>query len=367
MLEEARDLKGAAWMWSRLSGTPRRAICRAGAKFETVPLLRVACVQLHERLTFRLCCSTSSQVCIVDDLRTPNAPVRNGKALARRAGPARRWRGRSFHDECAGFGEPQRSDLADHGLARPRDRAGTGLQQAKKCDGRRHTARTAPPAGEGSDLPSEKAKAESERSFRNQLWCLRELAIADRQALEARAIAKKQPRDCTRRTILVNVTAEPSTAMMLRRARRVRITFMPRVWRCLFARCSNFPICRAERQAIERHFTSPKICVSTRRSSLAEPCGRAGGLRAQQRVTQIFLDLRRPPDVGSGTGLTTRCSTSRDLEVTWWPNAAAKAASPRCIRRRSRRLNASRFVAISPKSQWRMRSASFASTRDMSR
>ena len=75
----------------------------------------------------------------------------------------------------------------------------------------------------GVIYPAEKAKAESERFFQEPiLVALRELAIRQTaQALEARQTGKTSLREEAAEKILVNVTADPSTAMLLRRARRV--------------------------------------------------------------------------------------------------------------------------------------------------
>jgi len=66
-------------------------------------------------------------------------------------------------------------------------------------------------------------KSESERFFQEPvLVALRELAIRQTaQALEARQAVKTKPVESQPEKILVNVTADPSTAMLLRRARRV--------------------------------------------------------------------------------------------------------------------------------------------------
>jgi len=75
----------------------------------------------------------------------------------------------------------------------------------------------------GVIYPRDKAKSESERMFQEPtLVALRELAIRQTaQALEARHAGKTEPSDTQAARILVNITADPSTAMLLRRARRV--------------------------------------------------------------------------------------------------------------------------------------------------
>ena len=75
----------------------------------------------------------------------------------------------------------------------------------------------------GVIYPSEKAKNESGQIFQEPvLVALRELAIRQTaQALEARHAGKAEPAESQTEKILVNITADPSTAMLLRRARRV--------------------------------------------------------------------------------------------------------------------------------------------------
>jgi len=71
--------------------------------------------------------------------------------------------------------------------------------------------------------PSATATNETEQLFKEPtLIALRELAIRQTaQALEARQAGKAKPPGSQTETILVNITADPSTAMLLRHARRV--------------------------------------------------------------------------------------------------------------------------------------------------
>jgi magnesium transporter len=75
----------------------------------------------------------------------------------------------------------------------------------------------------GVIYPLDKGKGESERIFQEPtLVALRELAIRQTaQALEARHAGRTKPSESRAEKILVNITADPSTAMLLRRARRV--------------------------------------------------------------------------------------------------------------------------------------------------
>ena len=75
----------------------------------------------------------------------------------------------------------------------------------------------------GVIYPAEGTKTESEQLFQEPvLVALRELAIRQTaQALEARQAGKAKSPESQTEKILVNITADPSTAMLLRRARRV--------------------------------------------------------------------------------------------------------------------------------------------------
>jgi len=75
----------------------------------------------------------------------------------------------------------------------------------------------------GVIYPEDRAKTEPEQLFQEPvLVALRELAIRQTaQALEARQTGKTKPAESQTEKILVNVTADPSTAMLLRRTRRV--------------------------------------------------------------------------------------------------------------------------------------------------
>jgi magnesium transporter len=75
----------------------------------------------------------------------------------------------------------------------------------------------------GAIYPPDKVKSESAQLFQEPvLVALRELAIRQTaQALEARQTGKTKAPESPVEKILVNITADPSTAMLLRRARRV--------------------------------------------------------------------------------------------------------------------------------------------------
>jgi two-component system sensor histidine kinase KdpD len=135
---------------------------------------------------------------------------------------------------------------------------------------------TSPPAPcftaskRGAIYAPERAKAESQRLFQEPtLVALRELAIRQTaQALEARATAKKEPTEARAEKILVNVTADPSTAMLLRRARRVADYLHAACVAVFICPEKNFPRCRPRSARPSSAISvSPKISISTPPSS----------------------------------------------------------------------------------------------------
>ena len=107
----------------------------------------------------------------------------------------------------------------------------------------------------GVIYPPERAKGEAEQVFQEpRLVALRELAIRQTaQALEARGPDESRQTEARRERILVHLTAEPSTAMLLRRARRV---------------------------ADYLHAGCVAVCVHSQRDFSAVARGRAAGHRA---------------------------------------------------------------------------------------
>jgi magnesium transporter len=154
------------------------------------------------------------------------------------------------------------------------------------------------------------------------LVALRELAIRQTaQALEARHSAIKPYGEPGGERILVNITAHPSTAMLLRRARRVA-DFLHGECLAIFVHrepaFSRLPA--AERQAIERH-------MHFARNLRIETASFRGKDRARSLVeyalshgvTQIFLcrDEEPPRRWFPGLEFTERVvQQARDLEVT---------------------------------------------------
>ena len=159
MLEDAQRPQNArCGRRPRVSRAARRErLIERSKEFETMPLLRVACRgSFIEEMDIAGILQRHPKVCIVDDLAHTNAPGSERPApLAGRAGSARRWRGRTHHDERAGSGEPQRSDLANHRLASARDGPGLGFSGGGRgSHGGRDAACVASPVGARRHLPS---------------------------------------------------------------------------------------------------------------------------------------------------------------------------------------------------------------------
>src|SRR5882757_8068759 len=227
MLEEARDLKGrgADVVLAFLEPQGRSDLVERAKEFETVPLLRVACRGSYtEEIDVLALLQRHPKVCIVDDLAHTNAPGSERQ---------RRWQDVQVLldggiDILTTMNVQDLASLSDQILQitglRVRETVPDWVfQQEEEVVVVDVTPRALLHRLErGAIYPPEKAKAESERLFQEPtLVALRELAIRQTaQALEARATAKKQPELHTEK-ILVNVTAAASSAMLLRRARRV--------------------------------------------------------------------------------------------------------------------------------------------------
>ena len=108
----------------------------------------------------------------------------------------------------------------------------------------------------GAIYPPERTRGEAEQVFQEpRLVALRELAIRQTaQALEARGPKESRQAESRRERILVHLTAEPSSAMLLRRARRVADYLQAGcVAVCVHSQRDFSELPAAERQAIERH------------------------------------------------------------------------------------------------------------------
>src|SRR5580765_3906738 len=261
MLEDASDLKtrGVDVVLAFLEPQGRNDLIERSKEFETVPLLRVACRgSFIEEIDIAGILQRHPRMCIVDDLAHTNAPGSERQ---------RRWQDvqallDSGVNVLTTMNVQDLASLSDQiwqitGLRVRETVPDWVFQEADEEVMVDVTPRALLHRLErGVIYPPERAKAESGRLFQEPtLVALRELAIRQTaQALEARAMGKKQDAESHLEKILVYVTADASTAMLLRRARRVADyvhAACVAVFVCPEREMSSLPA--PQRQAIERH------------------------------------------------------------------------------------------------------------------
>jgi magnesium transporter len=328
MLEDARELKarGVDVVLAFLEPQGRGDLIERSKEFEIVPLLRVACRGSYiEELDIAGIVQRHPKVCIVDDLAHTNAPGSERQ---------RRWQDVQVLldggvDVLTTMNVQDLASLSDQiwqitGL-RVRetvpDWVFQGADEVVMVD---VTPRALLHRLErGVIYPPERAKVESGRLFQEPtLVALRELAIRQTaQALEARAMGKKQSAETHLEKILVDVTAEASTAMLLRRARRVADflhTSCVAVFVCPEREMSSLPA--PQRQAIERHLHfAENLRIET---AIVHGKNHADALveyAHKNRVTQVFIGptVVWPKRWFRGLDFTDQVLfQARDLEVT---------------------------------------------------
>ncbi|HVO79837.1 MAG TPA: magnesium transporter [Terriglobales bacterium] len=151
----------------------------------------------------------------------------------------------------------------------------------------------------GAIFPPDRVKAEAEGIFQEPvLFALRELAIRQTaQALEARQTGKTQPAEAHGQKILVNITADPSTAMLLRRARRVADHLQAICMAVyVYSKQESEALPAEDRPTVERHLRfaenlhiATKILHGKDRAQTLVDYARKNG------VTQIFLTRDTAP------------------------------------------------------------------------
>src|ERR1700751_3302637 len=261
MLEDAHEMQGRGMdvVLGFLEPQGRNDVNEKAKEFESIPLLRVACRGSHtEELDVVGIVRRAPRVCIIDDLAHTNAPGSERQ---------RRWQDVQALldggiDVLTTMNVQDLASLSDQILhitgLRVRETVPDWVfQEADEVVMVDVTPRALLHRLErGAIYAPERAKVESERLFQEPtLVALRELAIRQTaQALEARAVAKKESAEARAEKILVNLTADPSTAMLLRRARRVADYLHAAcvaVFVCPEKEFSALPT--PQRQAIERH------------------------------------------------------------------------------------------------------------------
>jgi len=228
MLEDARQLKagGADLVVGFVDAHGRNDIRDRFAGLPTIPLARITHrIGTSEELDVEAVLRWSPHVCVVDDLAHSNAP---GSARQKR------WQDvqallQAGVDVLTTLDVQNLASLSDQiwQLTGKRVRETVPdwfFQQADEVVLVDVTPRALLHRLErGAIYPPDKAKSELQGLFQEPiLVALRELAIRQTaQALEARHRGKTGPTDVHAPKILVNISADPSTAMLLRRARRV--------------------------------------------------------------------------------------------------------------------------------------------------
>jgi magnesium transporter len=327
MLEDARELKarGTDVVLGFLEPKGRGDITERAKEFEEIPLLHVACRGSHtEEMNVPEILKKRPKVCIVDDLAHTNSPGSERP---------RRWQDVQLMLET-GINVLTTMNVQD--LASLSDQIWqlTGLrvretvpdwmfQQADEVVMVDVTPRALLHRLErGAIYPPEKASELGAKLFQEPtLVSLRELAIRQTaQALDAR-IRAKQPAEPVLDKILVDVTADPSTASLLRRARRV-VDYLHgtcvAVFICPNADLSALPA--GERQAVERHLRFAEnlhietaVITGKRSANTLVSFARSNG------VTQIFVGPTAAPRRRwfPGLGFTDQVLyQAGDLEVT---------------------------------------------------
>ena len=360
MLEDAHELKarGTDVVLAFLEPQGRNDLIERSKVFEMVPLLRVSCRGSYiEEIDVAGILQRRPKICIVDDLAHTNAP-----------GSVRQRRWQDVQALLDG-GVSVLTTMNVQDLASLSDQIWqiTGMrvretvpdwvfQEADEVVMVDVTPRALLHRLErGVIYPPERAKAESARLFQEPtLVALRELAIRQTaQALEARATAKKEHAESRAEKILVNVTADPSTAMLLRRARRVT-DYIHATCVAVFVSggkdLSALP--PQERQAIERHFhfavnlriDTAVVQGKNRADALADYAHRNG-------VTQIFVGpaSASPRKWFRGLDFTDQLLyQARDLEVTVVAERGREGSRPLYPEDEAAGLMHSGYVRISP-------------------
>jgi magnesium transporter len=304
MLEDARELKtsGVDVVLAFLEPQGRGDLIERATNFEMVPLLRVACRGSYtEELDVPGILARHPKLCVVDDLAHTNAPGSERQ---------RRWQDVQALldggvDVLTTMNVQDLASLSDQivqitGLRVRETVPDWVFQEADEVVVVDVTPRALLHRLErGAIYPPEKAKAVSAPLFQEPtLVALRELAIRQTaQTLEARAIAKQQPSALHVQKILVNVAAEVSTAMLLRRARRVADYIHAgcvAVFVCPEHQFSDLPA--PERQAIERHLHfAENLRIDTGIIYRKDRAGALVDYAHKNGVTQIFIGPTAAP------------------------------------------------------------------------
>ena len=312
MLENARELKarGVDLVVGCVDPHGRNDIRDLLEGLQAVPMKRVVHRSgLAEELDVEAILKRSPAVCVVDELAHSNAP---GSARAKRWEDVQVLLGAGI-DVLTTMNVQDLASLSDQiwhltGVTVRESVPDWFFQQADDVVLVDVTPRALLHRLErGAIYPSEKARAEAQGVFQEPvLVALRELAIRQTaQALEARHPGRAHPPESHAQKILVNITADPATAMLLRRARRVA-DYLQAVCIAVYVYSKEESEAQPaeDRPTIDRHIRfaenlhiGAKIIPGKNRAQALVEYARENG------VTQIFLN---------------RCTDSRR---SWFPAA----------------------------------------------
>src|SRR6516225_6247084 len=328
MLEDARELKArnVDVVLAFLEPQGRSDVNERSKDFETVPQLRVACRGSYtEEIDVAAILGRAPKVCIIDNLAHTNAPGSERQ---------RRWQDvqvllEGGEDVLTTMNVQDLASLSDQILQitglRVRETVPDWVfQQADEVVMVDVTPRALLHRLErGAIYSPERARTENERLFQEPtLVALRELAIRQTaQALEARTAKKKETDESRAEKILVQVTAEPSTAMLLRRARRIadyHHAACVAVFVCSAHDLSALPA--PERQSVERHLRfAEHLRIETVVVNSKKPADALVDYAHNNAVTQIFIGpaVKPPKRWFRGLDFTDQVLyLARDLQVT---------------------------------------------------
>jgi two-component system, OmpR family, sensor histidine kinase KdpD len=164
----------------------------------------------------------------------------------------------------------------------------------------------------------EKASSALENFFREQsLVALRELAL--RQAAHEVEVRNEAARSNDR--LLIHITGEPTTAMLIRRGRRVADYLRAECFAIYISESGdlrNLPV--LEREAVERHLNFARnLHIETRILAGQDPAAVLVDFARRERITQIFLmrpDTATSKLVRRGSVVSEILRRGQDMQVT---------------------------------------------------
>jgi magnesium transporter len=326
MLEHARQLQqsGGDVVIGLLEPHGRSDIREAAAAFEQIPMLLISSRGGAEEMDVDAILRRAPQACVVDELAHSNVP---GSPRAKRWEDVQVLLDAGI-DVLTTMNVQHLASLSDQiwqitGL-RVRESVPDWLfQQADDVVVVDVTPRALLHRLQRGVVYPEGEPGEASGFFQEPtLVALRELAIRQTaQALEARQSAMAPHADSKDERILVNITAHPSTAMLLRRARRVA-DFLHADCRAVFVhREAEFAqVPAAERQAIERHMQFARnLRIETAVFHGKDRARTLVDYALGHAVTQMFLcrDVQPPRRWFPGLEFTEQVvQLAGDLEVT---------------------------------------------------